>query len=311
MEQALLLPRMNSPFSGDEPEIRKIQSELDRLSLKKITWADFRKINEDPLFISRMTSTKGERTILHLAVLDNQLDVIEILRGDSNLKFRRDAFGLNPLEMAQLLNRKEALQLLCPASESAKFPEFPPIDKFEYLPSPIFESSEGFEQILASVAKTKEEDKIPAEKIWMGIYFDKDICKGMHPPISIQIVDKEVGLGVFACKKIPPCTYVGEYTGVIQQRSAKELKEKKHCLRYNTWEGKNNFIIDAESKGNFTRFINHSSKPNLGLQSVYWRGIPRMIFVALKEIREGAQLTFDYGPIFWKHHNHAPKEFVE
>lgn len=258
-----------------------------------------------------MTSTKEGRTLLHLAVLDDRLDIIQILRKDANLKFRRDAFGLSPIDIARFLNRKEALHLLQPLSEVAVFPDLTSLDQFEYLPYPVFETKEGFEQILAHVAKAKEEDKIPAEKIWMGIYFDKEICKGIHPPISIQIVDQEVGFGVFACKKIPPCTYVGEYTGIIQQRSSKELKEKQHCLRYTTWEGKNNFTIDAEMKGNFTRFINHSSRPNLGVQSVYWRGIPRMIFVALKEIREGAQLTFDYGPIFWKHHNQSPREFSE
>lgn len=311
MEQALLLPKTNCSLFIDEFEGQRWQNELDRLSLKKISWDEFSKRIEDPLSLSRLASTQGGRTLLHLAVLENQLDMVQIMRRDPTLKLRRDAFGLSPIDMAQFLNRQEALHLLQPLSEAAAFPNLPTLDQFEYLPYPIFETREGFEQVLATVAKAKAEDKIPAEKIWMGIYFDKEIRKGVHPPISIRHVDNEVGLGVFADKKIPPCTYVGEYTGVVQQRAPKQLKEKNHCLRYTIWEGKKNFCVDAQFKGNFTRFINHSAKPNLGLQSIYWRGIPRMIFIALKEIREGAQLTFDYGPIFWKHNAQTPKEFSE
>lgn len=176
-------------------------------------------------------------------------------------------------------------------------------DLFEYLPYPIFETQEGFEEVLASLAKAKKEGAIPAEKIWMGIYLDEELQRGVHPPISVRYVDDEVGYGVFSDTHIAPHTYVGEYTGIIQQRKPEELKEKNYCLRYTVWGGEKNFTIDAEQKGNFTRFINHSTSPNLRLQSVYWRGIPRMIFTALKEIRKGIQLTFDYGPLFWKHNS--------
>jgi len=93
---------------------------------------------------------------------------------------------------------------------------------------------------------------------------------------------------------------------LIQERTPKQLRDKQYVLRYTIWEGKTNFAINAEYCGNFTRFINHSNKPNLVLQSVYWRGIPRMIFVALREIKEGEQLTFDYGPYFWKYSKKMP-----
>lgn len=310
MEQALPLPKANSLFT-DEREERALLNWLDRLCMKKVSWEQFLHKIGDPLSASRITTTEHGRSLLHLAVLDDRLDIIQALRRDSSLKLRRDMFGLCPIELAQLLNQKEALRLLQPLSEVAAFPDLPQLDKFEYLPHPIFETREGLEQVLAYVAKAKQEDKIPAEKIWMGIYFDKEIRKGIHPPVSIRLIDSEVGYGVFADKKIPPCTYVGEYTGVVQARKPKQLREKKHCLRYTIWEGKKNFAIDAEEKGNFTRFINHSIKPNLGLQAIYWRGIPRMIFVALKEIRAGGQFTFDYGPLFWKQSRQMPKDFLD
>lgn len=305
MEQALAFPKTNSLFLNDSVE-RFYQNLLDRLSQKKLSWEQFLLKVEDPLSASRISTHLG-RTLLHLAVLENQIDLIHTLRKDTSLFIRRDNFGLSPIELAQFLNRREALKLLCPLAEISTFPDLPKLEEFQYLSHPIFETQEGLEQVLSLTAKAKKEDKIPAEKIWMGIYFDKEIRKGIHPPISIRHIDSELGYGVFADKKIAPCTFVGEYTGVIQERKPKQLRGKLHCLRYTMWDGKKNFTVNAEEKGNFTRFINHSSKPNLGLQSIYWRGIPRMIFVALKEIREGGQLTFDYGPLFWKEVKQTPK----
>ncbi len=310
MEQAIPLARTHS-FWVDEQNERRYQDALNRLSDQKLSWDSFLEIVGSPLAVSRLT-TRGEgRTLLHLAVLEDRLDVVQTLKRDAALKTRGDAFGLSPIELAQFLNRKEALQLLQPLSEVFTFPDLPELGSFEYLPHPIFETREGLEQILATVAKAKQEDQIPEEKIWMGIYFDKEVRKGVQPPISIHHIDKEVGYGVFADKKIPACAYVGEYTGVVQQRKPSQLKGKRHCLRYTIWEGKKHFTIDAEQKGNFTRFINHSDHPNLGLQSIYWRGLPRMIFVALKEIREGEQLTFDYGALFWKEARQTPKRLNE
>jgi hypothetical protein len=292
---------------ADEQTELALQDALDSLSRKKISWDKFKEKVKDPLSASRLNASNKERTLLHLAVLDNQLEVIQALNEDRALKSKKDAFGLNPVDIARFLNRKEALHLLEASPDYQPFPSTPSLPHFEYLAAPIFETKEDFERILANVAKAKEEDKIPPEKIWMGIFFDKELRKGLHPPIAIRHIDQEVGWGVFSEKKIPTCSYVGEYTGIIQQRSPRRLKNKNYCLRYPVWEAKKHFTLDAEDKGNFTRFINHSSKPNLGLQSVYWRGIVRMIFIALKDIPEGAQLSFDYGSIFWKNHSQTPK----
>ncbi len=303
LQQTLSLSKICSLFK-DEEEERISQDLLDRLSQKKISWDDL----EDPLALSRLAASRDLRTLLHLAVIGNRLDIVDLLKDDPLLKSRRDHVGLSPIDVAKLLGRKEALFLLEPSADHLLIPEYPLLDSFEYLSHPIFETEDSLDEVIATIAKAKEEDKIPSEKIWMGIYFDKEIRKGIHPSVQIRYIDNEVGFGVFAMKKIPPCTFVGEYSGVILQRSPRQLKEKNHCLRYTIWEGKKNYCIDAEEKGNFTRFINHSATPNLGLQSVYWRGIPRMIFISLKEIGEGSQLTFDYGPIFWKYHAQIPKK---
>src|SRR5207253_2053661 len=140
-----------------------------------------------------------------------------------------NVFGLSPVEIAQFLHRKEALQILQHSNLDPLRPVLPLLENFEYLSHPVFETKEEFEQVLSYTAKAKQEDKIPAEKIWMGVYFDKELRKGAHPPVAIRHVDEEIGFGVFAEKKIAPCTFMGEYMGIIREKTAKQLREKKYA----------------------------------------------------------------------------------
>jgi hypothetical protein len=298
------------------------QALLDRFAEGKMSWEQFLQglpaVSHPAL---RLASSKDGQTLLHLAVLSNQIDIASSLSLIyPHLKLRRNTFGLTPLELSELLPRKEIASLLGRAplpsfldqpNVTIHDPEkFQLSETLEFLAQPLFETEAILDEILRRAKKAKMEDAIPPERIWMGVYYDNEIHKGVHPKVSIRHIDDEVGFGVFADQRIPSCTLAGEYTGALKERNKNELKDKKYCVRYTVWEmGKRQFIIDAENKGNFTRFINHSAKPNLGLQSVYWRGLPRMIFVALKEIPEGAQLTFDYGTFFWKDCKQTPVLF--
>lgn len=300
-------------------QLRILCAFLDKLQMGKIDWEQF--LEAIPLShpLLRFASTKNEKnTLLHLAVIDNQKSLVESLARDSRFRLKRNSFGLTPFEIACFLSRRQTAQILKPESlisfssqHNVSFVDCrDDFSHLEYLSHPIFETEEGFAKILTQTQKAKLKDRIPPEKIWMGIYFDKEIQTGFHPPVSIRFVDPEVGYGVFAEQKISSCTYVGEYTGMIQERKRKHLKNKYYCVRYTVWEmGRKHFVIDAEKRGNFTRFINHSAQPNLSLLSVYWRGLPRMIFVALEEIAAGVQLTFDYGTFFWKECSQTPKLF--
>ncbi|HSX26137.1 MAG TPA: SET domain-containing protein-lysine N-methyltransferase [Chlamydiales bacterium] len=318
MEQ-LLQTKINRPLCSEifesDPEKRAEllfwQNALDDVAEGKIQWDPFLQGLKKPLAshpAARIATTRDGQTLLHLAVLADRRDLVQELKNELFLKLRRNGFGLTPLEIAQFLNRKECAQWLQPTRYLDKLMIEERFKNLEYLAHPIFETDQILVDILKRSKKAKMDDEIPPEKIWMGVYFDKEIQRGMHPPVSIQAIDKEVGFGVFAEKRIAPCAFVGEYTGIIRERKRKQLRDKYYCVRYTVWDmGRRNFVIDAEEKGNFTRFINHSPNPNLGLQSVYWRGLPRMILVALREIAEGTQLTFDYGPIFWKECAQIPK----
>ncbi|MDE3046230.1 MAG: SET domain-containing protein-lysine N-methyltransferase [Verrucomicrobiota bacterium] len=327
MSQAFLLPR--GPYFLSKTEI-KIPDELepwrkriDQLADRKLSWKKlFAELPEElegdedhPVL--RVVSVKGGHNLLHLAVHQGEIEYVARLAGYRVLKRRRNEDGFTPVELAHYLNAQKILSLLDPTPRPTFFTArnitIENEEKFrekvfcEYLSHPIYESADDFDLLLAKTKKAKLSDAISSEKIWMGVYFDKEMQQHLHPKISLRWISEELGFGAFAEQRIPPCTFVGEYAGVVRERKKKIVKDNDYCVRYTLWNvGRKKFIIDANEQGNFTRFINHSFRPNLGLQSIYWRGLPRMIFISLKEIAPGDQLSFDYGTLFWKKSANAP-----
>jgi hypothetical protein len=288
-------------------EMHRLSAALEKLRSGRLKWDDFLQRVDLAEPALRIAATKEGDTVFHLAAFAGRKDLFDSLSKDPILPWKRNQYGLTGKEVSQFLQKGDVPFSSQPGT---KVEEGEALGKLVYLPHPVFESGRALYDTLSRSQKAKLEDRIPPEKIWMGIYFDKEIQKGLHPPVSIRFIDQEVGFGVFTEQRIPSCGYVGEYTGIVQERKRKHLKDKVYCVRYTTWEmGRKHFVIDAEERGNFTRFINHSATPNLSLQSVYWRGLPRMIFIALKEIPEGTQLTFDYGTFFWKECRQTPKLF--
>ncbi|KAJ5111404.1 SET domain-containing protein [Penicillium argentinense] len=51
--------------------------------------------------------------------------------------------------------------------------------------------------------------------------------------------------------------------------------------------------------GNFTRFINHSCRPNCQFQRFYWCGVERVIVVS-RGVEAGSEITVDYSDFYWR-----------
>lgn len=172
-----------------------------------------------------------------------------------------------------------------------------------YLSAPLFTSQELFVDVWHAANSAKAKDMIASEKIWLGIYFHKELQEGWHPKIKLRWMGEPLRFGVFAAESLKACSFVGEYTGLVEE----EVEDASYSVRYPSWVlPKRRIAIQAAQYGNFTRFINHSDAPNVMLMSVYWKGIPRMILLALQTIHEGTQLTFDYGASFWKENSQIP-----
>lgn len=86
---------------------------------------------------------------------------------------------------------------------------------------------------------------------------------------------------------------IGEFVGVItkgfQDVDVMEIPTSASGS-YQIWQGQ---------KGNFTRFVNHSCKPNAQYQRFTWLGTQRIILVS-KGIDAGTEVTVDYSEKYWK-----------
>lgn len=135
---------------------------------------------------------------------------------------------------------------------------------------------------------------------WTTLLFEKDLREKKQAPIVIKKVNPLVGLGVFAKETILELAFVGEYTGIVRRRHKKRDEANDYVFGYVIGPHDTPWVIDAEVRGNFTRFINHSYEPNLTSKWIISDGIAHIILFANRLIQAGEQLTYDYGPYYWR-----------
>ncbi|XP_052226023.1 histone-lysine N-methyltransferase NSD2-like isoform X2 [Dreissena polymorpha] len=121
--------------------------------------------------------------------------------------------------------------------------------------------------------------------------------KRLYPPQQSYKTEAR-GWGLKAMADIRKGEFVNEYVGdLIDEEECKRRLEKAHE------DNVHNFymmtldmdrIIDAGPKGNLSRFMNHSCDPNLETQKWNVNGDVRVGLFALRDIKEGEELTFNY-----------------
>ena len=109
------------------------------------------------------------------------------------------------------------------------------------------------------------------------------------------------GNGVFATADIPVETTLVEYRGRrLADAEADEIYgdtlDTGHTFLFTL---NDEYVIDANVQGNIARWINHSCAPNCQPVLVEHDGkdrrLDRVEIESLREIREGEELTYDYG----------------
>ena len=95
-----------------------------------------------------------------------------------------------------------------------------------------------------------------------------------------------VGLGLYAAQPISRGALVVEYTGRLLPSEEAYRKGGKYLFEVNS-----RWIVDGSGRENISRYINHSCKPNCEPRT---RGM-RILIYALRAIRPGEELTYDYG----------------
>nr|HQH80620.1 SET domain-containing protein-lysine N-methyltransferase [bacterium] len=146
----------------------------------------------------------------------------------------------------------------------------------------------------------------------------KTLRYAMSEKIGIARINESIGLGCFALSKIEKDELIGEYTGYISEVSLLS-GTNAYCMLFNPWiELVNHFtrkflptlVVDAEGGGNETRFINHAasglmisdsglSVENVELSTAFSAGLFHTLLHATRDIYEGEELRFDYGPSYW------------
>lgn len=102
------------------------------------------------------------------------------------------------------------------------------------------------------------------------------------------------GNGVFASRKIPAGARIIEYQGKritdkqAEKRFGQDPENPYHTFFFSLEGGK---LIDGGDEGNDARWINHSCEPNCEAQEE--KG--RVYIHALRDIKRGEELNYDYG----------------
>ena len=132
--------------------------------------------------------------------------------------------------------------------------------------------------------------------------------------VEIKFVDRVMGYGVCANRKILKNEVIGIYSGIVdfthpkrkRQREGKDLNEYLFEFPDTPFD---RFGTDGAKTGNFTRFINHAEPKlaNAATVEFFYKGMCYVVFVAEKAIQKGEQITYDYGASYWEKNDKTPK----
>jgi hypothetical protein len=188
----------------------------------------------------------------------------------------------------------------CTIMSTDTIPELEKRIPFKFLASITFETSEDQADILARGQAKHQNNLVSLESLELGKKFIEKIETAYIPQVSVRWVSDLVGYGLFAEEEIAARSYVGEYTGIVRRNNRRYFEPlNNYCYEYPVEdEIGRSFVIDA-TQGNLTRFINHSSSPNLKPIHVFYEGYYHLIFIALRLIQKGEQLSYDYGESYW------------
>ena len=109
----------------------------------------------------------------------------------------------------------------------------------------------------------------------------------MRRHVHLLLGKSEVaGWGLFTKYALAKGDYVHEYLGELIPHNEAERRGKIYDERNQTYifDMSTDYAVDALSKGNKTRFINHSDNPNIGPQMKVVNGDFRIGFFAIKDI---------------------------
>ncbi|MBM3202001.1 MAG: SET domain-containing protein [Chlamydiae bacterium] len=170
----------------------------------------------------------------------------------------------------------------------------------EYISSLSFSEEEIKKQAIFQANRRLEKEALKKMNRWSLAMFHQEYQKGPIHDLIISYIHPLIGFGVYALSTIAENSFIGEYTGVVRERHRRKDRLNDYVFGYVIGKYDTPWVIDAKDQGNFTRFFNHSLQPNLTSKCMIIDGISHIIFFSNRKIEKGEQLTYDYGPYYWK-----------
>ena len=140
---------------------------------------------------------------------------------------------------------------------------------------------------------------ISQESLQLGEFYFEKIASGYFAKSSVDFISTNVGYGLFSHQVLLKGDYIGSYSGLIDVHDP-YTAFGDYLYAYPEIGGfKQRLSIDAKEYGNLSRFMNHSSKPNLSKHYAFCEGLFHVIFIAARNISAYEQLLYDYGKSYW------------
>lgn len=112
-------------------------------------------------------------------------------------------------------------------------------------------------------------------------------------PEGVRVGRSSAGLGLFATRAFKRGDRIIEYTGRIISKDEEYTSRSKYLFEVSSRK-----TIDGQARNNLARYINHSCHPNC--EPEIKRG--RVFIEALRKIKPGEELTYDYGEEYFNEH---------
>jgi len=122
-------------------------------------------------------------------------------------------------------------------------------------------------------------------------------------PVEARVTIRDAGVkgkGAFAMEPLRAGTWVSRYVGdLLDDVAIKERYEDPSAAAY-LLELNDDLCLDAQNSSHFSRYFNHAEFGNL--ETRFSDVDPHRIdFFASRDIDAGEELTFDYGPGYWRY----------
>jgi len=141
----------------------------------------------------------------------------------------------------------------------------------------------------------------------MNIFTFDQIPQGALPDVQVKFINKTKGYGAIALQDIKAGTLIRPYTGEITQVYHSQIDNRPYSAHIT--HGEYPLIIDAEKLGNESRFFNHSYTSNMQETfAVDEHGYVQYWIKAIKDIKAGEELCWNYGNAYWRTRGIVPEE---